>query len=340
MPAGAQPAREKKQRSILIDVVRGMAISLVVVGHTNEGLLHRGWWGASTIGQRMDQGIYAFHMPVFFFVSGIFLCSGVNKRGMAEYTLEKLRTMIYPYVVWSVIYVFARLLFAKYMMVPRLTAGEFVASLLSGHYSWFLPTLFVAVMAGMLLRKVPFWLLFALSWIAQLYVPVTGAVDIDFAIRHLPFLVLGMWVGLEFERFRAVPRWLGWVVAAGLVVLIAHFTVTPVYGIRSTIVPLGVLGMAMMLFLAHGLGGGWVARWFAWAGEASFGIFLLSEFPQGGGRELLRLVFHTKAPWPQLLIPSLLAVAIPGWLYQNRVRLKVGWLLVWPFGEAARRSGG
>ena len=64
-------AREvKPQRSLLIDIVRGLSISLVVLGHTNQGLIHRGRWGTSVTGLHLDTFIYAFHMPAFFFVSG------------------------------------------------------------------------------------------------------------------------------------------------------------------------------------------------------------------------------------------------------------------------------
>ena len=59
-------------RSLLVDVVRGLAISLVALGHTDEGTEHRDWWGTSHVGYQLEMFIYAFHMPAFFFDSGIF----------------------------------------------------------------------------------------------------------------------------------------------------------------------------------------------------------------------------------------------------------------------------
>jgi uncharacterized membrane protein YcfT len=32
-------------RSNVVDIVKGIAIILVVYGHTAQGMIHRGWWG-------------------------------------------------------------------------------------------------------------------------------------------------------------------------------------------------------------------------------------------------------------------------------------------------------
>ena len=45
-------------RSNFIDIVKGIGIFLVVLGHQNTIL---------------TQEIYSFHMPLFFFLSGIFI---------------------------------------------------------------------------------------------------------------------------------------------------------------------------------------------------------------------------------------------------------------------------
>jgi hypothetical protein len=73
------------------------------------------------------------------------------------------------------------------------------------------------------------------------------------------------------------------------------------------------------------------ARAWAWIGAASFGIFLLSAFAQGAGREFLTRALHITAPWPQLIFPTLLAVLIPAWLYDRRKPLHIQWMFIWPF---------
>lgn len=49
----------KKERDKSIDIARGLAIILVVVGHSG---INQYFWNL----------IYFFHMPLFFFISGCF----------------------------------------------------------------------------------------------------------------------------------------------------------------------------------------------------------------------------------------------------------------------------
>ena len=325
----AKPAAP--QRDIMIDVVRGISIVLVALGHTNLGILHRGWWGPSNAGVRLSLAIYAFHMPAFFFVSGVFLRPGVEKRGEKHYTLVKLRTMIYPYVLWAVIFAAATIPFAHFMMQTTPSLRTFFIDLVTGNTSWFLPTLFFTLMLGMLTRRTPMPLLFVLSAIACIYAPHTHVGFLERGIRNFPFLVAGMWVGGTVTRIQRVPAALAAVLATAFAAVI--FVVTgKSYGSSGYLfIPLGLLGTLMLLLLARCLGSSTTARALAWTGAASFGIFLLSSFPQGAGREILVRAFHVTAPWPQLIFPTLLAVLIPAWLYHRRTRLHIEWMFIWPF---------
>jgi fucose 4-O-acetylase-like acetyltransferase len=325
----------RKQRSMIIDIVRGIAITLVVLGHTNQGIIHRGWWGPSphNPGTYLDVAIYTFHMPAFFFVSGIFLCAGVEKRGQGHYTRDKLRTMIYPYLLWAVIFYVALDFLQRFVVQYHLSIRQYALATVTGNVSWFLPTIFVTVMLGMLLRRIPMPLLFVIASAAAFFWHPVGATDIDSAISHLPFLVAGMWVGRRFEILERIPRALSAIGAISLASLILVLTIHGVTQSRYLFIPLGLLGTLMLMLIAQLLGRTTLARFFAWAGEASFGIFLLSQFPQGAGREILLRFAHTTAPIPQLLVPTFLAVILTGWIYQYRVRLHIGWMFIWPFGS-------
>src|SRR5208282_5215739 len=50
----------------------------------------------------VDEWIYAFHMPLFFFLSGLFLFRSTAKPWL-EFVSDKLRSIAYPYFLWSVI---------------------------------------------------------------------------------------------------------------------------------------------------------------------------------------------------------------------------------------------
>jgi hypothetical protein len=210
----------------------------------------------------------------------------------------------------------------------------------TARYSWFLPTIFFTVIVGMLLRRVPMPLLFVLSALVSLYWPVTGLVFVDRGLNHLPFLVVGMWVGRSFERVEKLSAVLAAVGAAVLFVVILLLTGSHLLYSRYLFIPLGLMGTLMLLLVSRVLARTPTARLLAWAGSGSIGIFLLSAYFQVIGREALVRVFHTTAPYPQLILPSLLAILVPAWIYQNRVRLHMGWMFVWPYntGQGAEAS--
>jgi fucose 4-O-acetylase-like acetyltransferase len=316
---------------MLIDIVRGLAISLVALGHTNQGIVHRGWWGASQFGNTLDRAIYYFHMPAFFFVSGIFLYPGVNKRGPRGYAAERLRTVLYPYALWSVIQYAGIKVFHRYTVQSVPTPHQYLVNLVTGNFSWFLPTIFVALMIAVLLRRSPPTLLFVLAVVVALLWRPVGAADIDLALHFLPFLVAGTWVGMAFERLERVPAWAAPPIAAAICVLLAEVAIHNLGASIYLFLPLGFLGIFMLLMVARTLGKGRLARLFAWAGQASFGIFLLSQYPQGAIRELLWHGLDTTQPVLHLIVATLLAVLLPAWFYQYRVRLRIAWLFVWPF---------
>jgi fucose 4-O-acetylase-like acetyltransferase len=334
--AGQKPnyLRQEKtkpaSRSLLIDAVRGMAISLVALGHTNQGIQHRGWWGASNVGFRLDIIIYAFHMPAFFFVSGIFLCASVQKRGPGRFTLERFRTLIYPYVLWSLISATSVVVLSHFVVQQPLTLKQFVINVLVGAGIWFLPTLFVCQMFGMLLRKLPGAATVGIAVLAYYFLPRTGVNFFDLALLFFPFVAAGMWMGRGYEQMEKIPRWLAFLCALVLfgVLWVAKYKAWTSY--RNIVLLGGVVGTLMLLMLARSFGGSKLARVFAWVGEASLAIYLAGEYGQGLVRQVLEWA-HITAPYPQLILPTIAAIVIPAWVYQHRVRLHLEWLFIAPF---------
>ena len=95
-PPDVPSASDAIARSVRIDWIdtgKGFGIILVVFGHVIRGLVHGQLWMWSPTSFFINGWIYAFHMPLFFFISGLFLFRAA----------EKLQTLAYPYFVWSVI---------------------------------------------------------------------------------------------------------------------------------------------------------------------------------------------------------------------------------------------
>ena len=321
----------KRQRSLLIDVVRGFAITLVALGHTEQGVGHRGWWGHSIVGLRISVVIYAFHMPAFFFISGVFLAASLDKRGYRRFTLDKVRSILWPYVLFSVLAVAGDVLFAQYTVVKTPSLHTFLVALITGAASWFLPTIFFVVMLGALGRRLPAPLFLLLATAVSLWYPSTGIAFATRGLRFLPFLVLGMWVGRRYEQIESLPRLMAAFLGALLLLLIIGITGTSFTDGDWKFLPFGVLGILMLLLFARALAHTQPARTLSWIGEASFGIFLLAAYPQGGGRELLFRLGHITNPYLQTVVPTILAVVFPALLYRYRVRLHIAWMFHFPY---------
>ncbi len=126
----------KLQRIKWVDLLRGLGIILVILGHINNcpDLLQR--W------------IYSFHMPLFFFVGGIVY----KKRGIREDIRRRFVSLMFPYFIYGMISQF-------YFGIIGVLGGEkgeawnwsIYTNLLYGQYDkiaynkvlWFLPCFFL-----------------------------------------------------------------------------------------------------------------------------------------------------------------------------------------------------
>lgn len=74
----------KKKRNSYIDTIKGIGIFLVVLGHQNT---------------QLTEYIYSFHMPLFFFLSGIF---HKNYNSYMGFIKRKFKTLMIPYFTFSI----------------------------------------------------------------------------------------------------------------------------------------------------------------------------------------------------------------------------------------------
>ncbi|MDE6566763.1 MAG: acyltransferase family protein [Lachnospiraceae bacterium] len=82
----------KKNRIDSIDIFRGIGIIIMVMGHVYFGVT-------------FDHFIHAFHMPMFYFVSGMFFNDKqAEKTTVVSYVTRKVRTLIIPYVFFAILH--------------------------------------------------------------------------------------------------------------------------------------------------------------------------------------------------------------------------------------------
>lgn len=118
-----------------IDYMKGFAILMVVVGHnyihyTEEGMLHP-----------ICQMIYSFHMPFFFFLSGLLLpvTSKIHENGMKFFLIKKIQSLLLPWLFWSVVASF----FIRNHYAESLTELFSDLNFYPNLGYWFLPVLFI-----------------------------------------------------------------------------------------------------------------------------------------------------------------------------------------------------
>jgi putative membrane-bound acyltransferase ykrP len=92
-------------RNIQIDLLKGFAIALVVLGHSVQFL------SDNNFENPLFKFIYAFHMPLFMFLSG-YVC--FKPHGEKHINLRKrFKTLIIPFFVWCIIHNICVFLFPK-----------------------------------------------------------------------------------------------------------------------------------------------------------------------------------------------------------------------------------
>ena len=88
------------ERNAWVDYAKAIGIILVVYGHVARGVFKAGIPMDGELYQLVDSIIYSFHMPLFFFLSGLFFYTSFNRRGAGGLIANKVDTVLYPYVIW------------------------------------------------------------------------------------------------------------------------------------------------------------------------------------------------------------------------------------------------
>lgn len=81
-----------KERIVYLDIARGIGMILVVMGHVEY------------VNVTLRQFISAFHMPLFFLISGILICrKQEEEKNFIELVKRKLKSIMLPYAIFSLL---------------------------------------------------------------------------------------------------------------------------------------------------------------------------------------------------------------------------------------------
>lgn len=119
----------RKIRVEYIDIAKAIGIFCVLIGHT---------LASDTLFKTV---LYSFHMPLFFFLSGMVIKKKAEKPNWKKRILSKAEQLLVPFLLWGCIYSpfsFKNLALIMYGSREALIKAESLTSL------WFLPVLFIA----------------------------------------------------------------------------------------------------------------------------------------------------------------------------------------------------
>jgi fucose 4-O-acetylase-like acetyltransferase len=128
-----------------VDIAKGIGIVLVVMGHNDFALI-------SPFAHKL---IYSFHMPMFFFMSGMFFKPDIP---FWSFLWNRFNRVLKPFVAILVLIYFASISFSKVSLVMS-TRRLLKAMYANGHYLdwvqlWFLPHLFAVSLFAFVFFKV------------------------------------------------------------------------------------------------------------------------------------------------------------------------------------------
>ncbi|MBD1556285.1 acyltransferase [Vibrio sp. S9_S30] len=196
-----------KNRTDWVDYAKGIGILLVVYGHVARGLFNAKIDMPAALYFRIDSAIYSFHMPLFFFLSGLFFYHSFSKRGTKKLMFSKVDTIFYPYVLWSLLQGSIEAVLSTYTN-GNVSFSDVLALLWAPRAQfWFLYALFFAFLVSSIVYTTAskplgggFFVITVLLYVFASFLP--DFTFIKLLSKNLVFFILGIiFTQYRLERF-------------------------------------------------------------------------------------------------------------------------------------------
>ncbi|TFC29340.1 acyltransferase [Cryobacterium sp. TMT1-3] len=207
------PVGSTRKRSAAIDGLRVLGIVAIVAGHV--------WSDRSNDLARM--GLYTWHVPVFFFLSGYLWA---HDRSLGVEFGKRVRTLLVPYGAWLLLIgaVYGAYLWAN---AQTLHVGNV---LLGGSYMgapffafWFVTALFGACLLLRALQRFPVWLPWAIAnaGLAVAYLAPDALTAVPFSLGVAVPAMIFILAGMLFRRIAPkLKKWVAVALVAGSAALV------------------------------------------------------------------------------------------------------------------------
>ena len=320
-----------------LDYTKGIGIFLVVLGHTLRAMVNAEILEPSITVNALDRWIYAFHMPLFFFISGL-LIEKSSSKPFKKFLIDKLKVIAYPYLLWSVIQSILTIAASKYTN-HKMSWGELSRILYNPVMQfWFLYVLFIIVLAYAIARKLNmspevFLGCCIVGLILKGFHVSLGTWGVLYLVREFAiYLGIGAAIGskLDLEKLRQIPTFIllgmsstGFI----LVGLAVQFNLTgqlftqPVFAMLGS---MATIALAILMERFHLFS--FIKEW----GTLSMAIYLIHTIASALFRTILLKIFGIEDPIFHLIIQTFVGLYIPVFIYIICVKCRFSYIFRWP----------
>ena len=259
-----------------IDTLKGIAIFLVVLGHSIIKYpvdLHD-----NVACDFLYRWLSSVHMPLFFVVSGF--CYSYRST-YQEFIKKKIKRLLIPYIVFSFIDILPRYLLSQFVNRPRGVGESLLKMALHGGEYWFLYVLFIIFLIYPFIDKLIGKNLYIDSFLAVILLVYSAfAPEIDLflfskVVYYIAFFMMGVVVkrlygNKVFDIFTDKSRiFVYWVLMSVIWICFIYLD------LPYTSAVLGVLSVLTMYFLVHFE---WTNNLFNRFGKYSLQLYLLNGY--------------------------------------------------------------
>ena len=269
-----------------MNVLRGIGISLVVLGHSfpQQGVP----FGGIYLFEYIKNFIYSFHMPLFFFISGFFAIKILNLKEIGEYKnfiKDKFLMLIIPYLSVSCLAIPIKLLLNKFAERPLYLSRIIIDIILYPWnnpiiFLWFIYTLFLMFIIMIFLSKLPRYIVLVMLSILNILPLDYGTIfNINGLLKYSIYFYIGMIFNSYYTKYKKKVR------KSRPIVLLIVLMVLNFINIDITILYLvkALVGIFMCLDISHIIKG-FNFKLFNYIGNYSLDIYLFSWFFQTAAR--------------------------------------------------------
>lgn len=304
-----------RDRNIWVDYSKAIGIILVVYGHVARGIFNAGFRIDEGLYKLVDSIIYSFHMPLFFFLSGLFFFNSLTKRGIKGLLGSKIDSIIYPYLIWSIFQGVIEVYMSSHTNGYVNYSDVFSLLWQPRAQFWFLYALFmIFLVASILFNKVsekfilPVFIGSILIYIFQQDIP--SGLHINFISNNFVFFVFGMvlnkWADVDIMSSKI---WLfATFISFVFIQYIFHSVLSFSYVNKGTLsLIVALISILFVVSLSKEMAKR-PSNWFLFVGVSSMPIYLMHIIAASGSRIVLSNIFDVNSVIIHLLLGCVVGI--------------------------------